>query len=129
MFVWLTLHCESYSLFSMKNEDNIYKSLGEKIATYRANNRLTQTELAEKVNMSRASIANIEVGRQKVFVHQIYNFASALGLTNIQELLPDVDNSSVMDSEIVISSASKLTSGEVERVRNLLKDISSKGRT
>lgn len=113
----------------MYKEENIYKLLGENIAKYRASNRLTQTEFADKVSMSRASIANIEVGRQKVFVHQIYNFASALGLSNIQELLPDVYNSGVMDDEIAVTSASKLTSSEVERVRNYLKDISSKGRT
>lgn len=111
----------------MKNEEQIYKELGETIASFRKSNKLTQTELAEKVSMSRASIANIEVGRQKVFVHQLYIFALAFGLTGIEQLLPILDDLGAIEDNLNITSASKLTNNEIEKVRNLLDGIHISG--
>ena len=48
---------------------------------------MTQSEIATKVGISRASVANIEAGRQKVLLHQVYLFASALSLQSITELI------------------------------------------
>jgi transcriptional regulator with XRE-family HTH domain len=51
--------------------------------------RLTQEKLAQRVGISRASLANIEVGRQSVLVHQLYALAEALKL-NPSDFLPPV---------------------------------------
>jgi transcriptional regulator with XRE-family HTH domain len=48
---------------------------------------MTQQQLAAHLGISRASLANIEVGRQKVFVHHLYALAAALRLQPY-ELLP-----------------------------------------
>jgi transcriptional regulator with XRE-family HTH domain len=52
----------------------------QRIRVRRKANRLRQHELADRVGISRASLANMEVGRQKVLVHQLYAIAIALGL-------------------------------------------------
>lgn len=45
------------------------------------------------MHLSRATLANIETGRQRVLVHQLYTFASALGIKP-EELLPHSQKSS-----------------------------------
>ncbi len=70
------------------NEWPIYSALGEAVAIRRKAMRLTQAQVAAKVGISRASIANIESGRQKVLLHQVYLFAEALKLPSIMSLLP-----------------------------------------
>jgi transcriptional regulator with XRE-family HTH domain len=67
---------------------SIYSALGKAIAIRRKAMSLTQAQVAVKVGISRASIANIESGRQKVLLHQVYLFAEALMLPSIMALLP-----------------------------------------
>ena len=50
---------------------------------------------ASKVKMSRASIANIESGRQNVLLHHVYALAAALDFTKVGELLPPLPQKSV----------------------------------
>ena len=70
------------------NEYAIYSALGDAVAIRRKAMRLTQAQVAAKVGISRASIANIESGRQKVLLHQVYLIAEALKLPSIMSLLP-----------------------------------------
>jgi transcriptional regulator with XRE-family HTH domain len=50
---------------------------------------LSQQELAERVDLSRPSVVNIELGRQGISLEQLYLFASALGVS-AAELLPNI---------------------------------------
>ena len=68
--------------------DDIYRLLGEAVARRRKHLEMTQADLAKVVGLSRASIANIEVGRQKMLVHQAYALADALKLDSVGQLLP-----------------------------------------
>ena len=70
------------------NEWSIYSALGEAVAIRRKAIGLTQAQVAVKVGISRASIANIESGRQKVLLHQVYLFAEALKLPSIMHFCP-----------------------------------------
>jgi transcriptional regulator with XRE-family HTH domain len=67
--------------------DSFYRDLGSRIRRARAD-RLTQQVLAEKVGLSRAAVANIELGRQRVATHMLLRFAAALGVDSA-DLLPD----------------------------------------
>jgi transcriptional regulator with XRE-family HTH domain len=67
----------------------LYRDLGSLISRRRETLGFTQKDLAAKVGLSRASIANIETGRQKVMLHQIFSLASALELA-AADLLPPV---------------------------------------
>jgi transcriptional regulator with XRE-family HTH domain len=75
------------------NPDSIYRHIGELIKSRRKRLKppLTQQELAQRLGISRASLANIETGRQNVLVHHLYDFARALGLSPNDFLLPADD--------------------------------------
>lgn len=66
----------------------IYRVIGATIASRRKRMRLRQAEVAEKIGLTRASLANIEKGRQKIMLHQIYRIATALDADSITELVP-----------------------------------------
>jgi len=70
------------------SEMRLYKQLGRDIAARREALRMTQAELAKKIDLARASLANIESGRQRIMVHQLYKLVGALKLGSIAELLP-----------------------------------------
>lgn len=68
----------------------IYIALGERIRKRREKLGLTQQQLAERVDLSRTSVTNIERGRQAVLVHQLAMFAKALDL-RLSSLIPSED--------------------------------------
>lgn len=70
------------------DEATLYQDLGRAVAQRRAELKLTQEAVAKRAGISRASLANIEVGRQKVLVHQLYRIANALSLDSPSKLLP-----------------------------------------
>lgn len=70
------------------SDDEIYRAFGRSVAARRRELRMTQATLASQVGMSRASIANIESGRQNVLLHHVYRLASSLGIAKLTDLLP-----------------------------------------
>jgi transcriptional regulator with XRE-family HTH domain len=66
----------------------VYKLIGERLAKLREERATTQEDLGMFAGLTRASIANIEKGRQRVFLHQLYRFADYLGV-KLTDLLPD----------------------------------------
>jgi transcriptional regulator with XRE-family HTH domain len=75
------------------NPESVYRHIGAVIRKGRKKfkPRLTQEALAQRVGISRASLANIETGRQSVLVHQLYALAGALDLAPADFLLPTTD--------------------------------------
>lgn len=63
-----------------------YREFGERLRREREGH-LSQSQLADRVGLSRASIANIERGRQRVPLHMLRVFARELGVDPIS-LLP-----------------------------------------
>jgi transcriptional regulator with XRE-family HTH domain len=70
----------------IKNPINV--AFGKAIAQRREELEWTQAELAGLVGMARASIANIEKGRQNVLLHHVYDLADALKMPKVGDLLP-----------------------------------------
>lgn len=70
------------------DEKDLYRELGRAIKSRRKHLEVTQESVAKSAGISRASLANIEVGRQKVLVHQLYYLADALKLDSPGRLLP-----------------------------------------
>lgn len=71
-----------------------YPKIGSLIRSRRKQLDKTQQEIAAKLGISRASLANIENGRQRLLVHQLYGLASALEL-EILKLLPQQDKAAI----------------------------------
>jgi len=67
----------------------LYRRLGRTVADRRRELGLTQSTVAEKLGLSRASLANLENGRQRIMVHQLFALVSALRLKSILELVPE----------------------------------------
>jgi transcriptional regulator with XRE-family HTH domain len=65
-----------------------YAEFGVRLKKARERASLTQKELAERVELPRTSITNIEHGRQRIALHQLVQFAAALGVETL-ELLPE----------------------------------------
>jgi transcriptional regulator with XRE-family HTH domain len=67
---------------------DVYRALGANAARRRRELGLTQAAVAASIGLTRASLANIETGRQQVMLHQVYLLADALGLDSIEPLAP-----------------------------------------
>ena len=60
-------------------------SLGENIKLYRKKQKLTQVQLADKANISRSYLADVENNRYNPSVDTLKNISNALGV-NLNEL-------------------------------------------
>lgn len=65
-----------------------YSLIGKRVFDAREAMGFTQKKLGDKVGLSRASIANIEAGRQRILLHQAIDLAEALQISAAEELLP-----------------------------------------
>jgi transcriptional regulator with XRE-family HTH domain len=86
MFARLTVRLIAPMVICMDTE-RIYKDLGARIRGLRKGLGQTQERLAAQIGMSRASLANIEAGRQQVLVHHLFAVAEALQLDSPAQLL------------------------------------------
>ncbi len=68
------------------DKDKFYISIGEAIKIARTNIDMSQASLAEKINMSRASIVNIEKGRQSPPIHLLWQLSRLLKVSIIDFL-------------------------------------------
>ncbi len=69
------------------DERALYERIGGLVAQRRKALEHSQETLAPLVGISRASLANIEKGRQRILLHQLYALANALKLQP-SDLLP-----------------------------------------
>jgi len=63
------------------NNKQFKQQFGQKIQSLRHLKKMTQEDLAEKVNRSRDSISNIERGFSSTRIETAYNLAKTLGVT------------------------------------------------
>ena len=68
--------------------EDIYRELGRSVRRYRTGAHRTQAQLSAEISISRASLANIEAGRQQVLLHHLYAIADALDLDSPSDLMP-----------------------------------------
>ena len=84
--------------------DSLYVLLGRRIAearSKRSGGRWSQGQLAAACQLTRGSIANIELGRQRAPLHTLWQIGAALGIEP-RLLLPTVDD--LRDSAQTLSS-------------------------
>src|SRR5689334_10508172 len=72
----------------LMTEMQLYRNLGRAVAKRRKELGLTQADVGRCIGLSRASLANIETGRQKVLLHQVYRLADALKMKSMSDLVP-----------------------------------------
>lgn len=59
---------------------NLYRTIGAHLATARQERGVRQADLATAVGLTRASVANIESGAQRIQLHTLIAAAQALGI-------------------------------------------------
>lgn len=72
---------------SSRDDGDLHAALGRKIRQRRQSSGLTQAELADRLSISRTSLTNVELGRQRLLVDQLYKMADVLN-TKPHDLLP-----------------------------------------
>ncbi len=104
----------------------LYSSIGLKIKEIRQVKGMSQEIFANLLNLTRASIANIEQGRQRVTIHLIYDICKITEV-NITDLLPVIQN----EEELLpmwkkrIEIVAKGDIIQTQKLTDFLKEISS----
>lgn len=68
---------------------SLYSEIGLRIKKFRQDKGIKQEAFAKMLNLTRASIVNIEKGRQRASIHLLYKICKITGVS-IMELLPDL---------------------------------------
>ena len=92
-----------------------YAALGSKIQKIRDDRKMTQAQLGHSLNppSTRASIANIENGKQRVLVHTLVQLAKVLDV-RIDELLPAAEQPQATPTDVARELRRKLKLGVPE---------------
>lgn len=99
------------------NSERLYELVGQAIGRIRGEMKLSQTALAKRCDLTRGSIANIELGNQRATLHTLWTIAEALNVEP-KVLIPARDELRAQPA-----SSSEVTSS---RVRQVVGDSSEK---
>ena len=92
----------------------LYELVGRNLARRRREAKLSQTQLAQRCDLTRGSIANIECGNQHPTLHTLLSLARALQV-DMRSFFPSPDDLQVNESSIdksIITGRLKQTAGE-----------------
>lgn len=95
--------------YSVEQEGQLYSFLGARIRAAREQRGLSQVQLADAVGLSRASLSNVENGKQRLLAHNLVAIAQAL----------DMDPGTFLDTEKLPHFTDRLPV-PVERLRAML---------
>lgn len=102
-------------------ENDFYFQFGKNVKFYRCRKNLTQQQLSALTQLARSSIANIELGRQKILLHQLFDLAKALDVEPF-DLLPKSD-----ERDVAAQLRAEHYSEPVIEWANRLRDLADKG--
>jgi transcriptional regulator with XRE-family HTH domain len=108
-----------------------YEALGSKIQKNREHRKMTQSQLGLSLipPSTRASIANIESGKQRVLVHTLSQLATALDV-DIRKLMPTVNSPapspSRRDVERELGKKLKLTGPALKKLTARLSTVNTR---
>jgi transcriptional regulator with XRE-family HTH domain len=104
--------------------DPIYKHIGALIKARRKKLGWKQETLADMLRISRGSLANIEIGRQNVLIHKLYQIAAVLQLTPFDLLpQPSMGELGTEDSELPLPD--NLKAQQKKQVANLFLQVNT----
>jgi transcriptional regulator with XRE-family HTH domain len=104
------------------DESALYSRLGQLVRQHRERLGANQADIGKAVGLSRASIANIETGRQRIPLHHLYTLARALKV-DAYTLLPILTDDAFAFIHREIRSTSSLSEGEQEEVERVVQSI------
>ena len=104
------------------DEAELYKRFGQLVRRHRDRLKLSQAQIAEAVGLTRASVANIETGRQRIPLHQLFRLARALQV-DVDALLPRQTTATQALVDHDIRSAMNLTDREQDEIARVVDSI------
>ena len=90
----------------MTDFDEVYRVLGRKVRQMREVQGLSQDQLAQRLGISRASMVNIEAGRQRAPLHLLWQIAEVLH-SKLIDMIPTAEdvavrpNQGLLDREVI----------------------------
>jgi transcriptional regulator with XRE-family HTH domain len=106
------------------DEEELYSRFGGLVRQHRVRLGLNQAEIGRAMGLSRASVANIETGRQRIPMHHLYKLARVLKV-DVPALLPAAGERSPTTIDRGIQSSMELSEREQEEVAKVVGLISS----
>jgi transcriptional regulator with XRE-family HTH domain len=88
----------------MADFDDLYGEVGRKLRQARVTQGLSQEKLAQQLGISRASVVNIEAGRQRAPLHLLWQFSESLA-TDLSLLIPRREELSPAAKETALAPA------------------------
>ena len=96
--------------------ESVYEIVGRNLSQIRQRQGLNQTELASRIKMTRASVSQIEKGKQRVSIEVLYKMAEALEVS-VHDILPPL-----ADTDVDADTMTRLDSRAIDRVLQGIKD-------
>jgi transcriptional regulator with XRE-family HTH domain len=116
---------------NLVQQQDFYQRLGIIVREARLKIGLSQEVLGDQLSLTKASIANIEKGRQRPMAHTLIELAQALRIS-LAELIPDMESTLPGPTLLVASSAENISivsdneqvdKGVQDAVRKFVSDI------
>lgn len=104
---------------TITEQEHFYSNLGSRIKVARKNAGITQDEVAGRMQLSRASIVNIEKGRQHPPIHTIWEMAKMFEVS-ISDLIPNYSPSNPVSPEWKKIVSAELKSKRVKETEKVL---------
>lgn len=102
----------------------IYQQIGRLIRSLRRGADKAQEELAGQLGLSRATLASIETGRQRILIHQLYAVAQALEV-KVSELLPSPPDERTAPRWDALTFDGDLNTQQKKQVASLIGQVES----
>ncbi len=79
------------------DEERLYRLVGDSVRRRRAEIGMTQARLASEIGVTRTSVTNVEIGRQKPPLHLLFKICAVLDV-EVRDIVPE-------SREVVLSEA------------------------
>jgi len=112
----------------MTDFEELYLEVGRRLRQARETQGLSQEKLATQLGLSRASVVNIEAGRQRAPMHLLWQLSEALGtdltllIPRREELLPSEKEVSL--DPVVVKQIKEAANGNADTIRALTRFVS-----
>ena len=107
----------------------VYATFGQLVRENRTRRRLSQEQLGRALHppLTRASIANIETGKQRVLLHTALEVAATLGF-QIEEIVAEASPPTTLDPGALVAELASKLPITTSRARSLASRISPKNK-
>jgi transcriptional regulator with XRE-family HTH domain len=108
-------------------DSELYSRFGQLLRQHRERLGMSQAAVAQAIGLSRASVANIETGRQHIPLHHLYRLARALKV-DVYALLPTINGVDALNVNPKIQSSIELSEREQEAVAKAVGSFGTSGK-